>query len=372
MLSPAWRRRAVFILQSVVVGLAAAFVLTYAWPGRNGARDSEANRSAPASYSTAVKRATPSVVNIYTRRLVTEQPFRVFSDPVLQRFTGVPAGPQRSRLQRILGAGVIVREDGYVLTNFHVVQGAGDILAELADGRVTPAQVIGTDRDTDLAVLKIAGTGFTALPAAPEGSLDVGDVVLAIGNPLGLGQTVTLGIVSATGRNQTSLSRYEDFIQTDAAINQGSSGGALVNAAGELVGINSRLSGEGQGIGFAIPVRAALRVLDQIIANGRVVRGWMGAEYTDAALSASPLAEPIAGAQIALVLPGGPADRAGLRQGDIVQRLGGESIRDEADLRSRESAIAPGTAVRVQGQRGGAALDVQVTLVDRGAALPPG
>ncbi|MEO6064403.1 MAG: trypsin-like peptidase domain-containing protein, partial [Lysobacterales bacterium] len=250
-MTPVWRQRLLFVLQSAVVGLAAAFVLTYAWPGRVGVGTaSGAAMSARASYSDAVKRATPSVVNIYTRRLVTEQPFRVFSDPVLQRFTGVPAGPQRSRLQRILGAGVIVREDGYVLTNFHVVQGSGDILAELADGRVTPAEVVGTDRDTDLAVLKIAGKGFTALPPAPENSLDVGDIVLAIGNPLGLGQTVTLGIVSATGRNQTSLSRYEDFIQTDAAINQGSSGGALVNSSGELVGINSALSGQGQGIGF--------------------------------------------------------------------------------------------------------------------------
>ncbi len=370
MLTPAARRALRFAAQSAVVGLAIAFLATQFWPSRNDGTEDADSPTGPSSYSAAVQRAAPSVVNIVARRLVTEQPFRVFSDPVLQRFTGVPAGPQRSRLQRVLGAGVLVREDGYVLTNFHVVQGAGDILAELSDGRVTPAQVVGTDRDTDLAVLKIAGKGFAALPAAPAGSLDVGDIVLAIGNPLGYGQTVTLGIVSATGRNQTSLSRYEDFIQTDAAINQGSSGGALVNAKGELVGINSALSSQGQGIGFAIPVAAALRVLDQIIRHGHVVRGWMGAEYTDAALSASPLAEPVSGAQIALVLPGGPADRAGIRQGDIVQKFGGETISDEAELRGRESSSAPGATVRVQGQRGGAPFNADVTLVDRGSAMP--
>ncbi len=362
-------RIAWFALQSAIVGLAIAFVLTQFWPGDGTSEGRGAGGSGPTSYAPAVRRATPSVVNIYTRRLVTEQPFRVFSDPVLQRFTGVPAGPQRSRLQRILGAGVIVREDGYVLTNYHVVQGAGDILAELGDGRVTPARVVGTDRDTDLAVLKIDGEGFAAIPVAAAESLSVGDVVLAIGNPLGLGQTVTLGIVSATGRNQTSLSRYEDFIQTDAAINQGSSGGALVNSAGELVGINSALSEGGQGIGFAIPVRAALRVLEQIIANGHVVRGWIGAEYTDAALSASPLAEPVAGAQIALILPGGPADVAGLRQGDIIQTFDGQPIRDEADLRGRESGTQPGSTVVVTGRRGGAAIEVKVTLLDRGVAM---
>ncbi len=370
MLKPRWQQGLAFAAQSAVVGLAIAFLVTHFWPRPASVADPAGSASGPASYSAAVQRAAPSVVNIYTRRLVTEQPFRVFSDPVLQRFTGVPAGPQRSRLQRILGAGVVVRPDGYVLTNFHVVQGAGDILAELSDGRVTPAQVIGTDRDTDLAVLKIAGEGFAALSPAPEGSLDVGDIVLAIGNPLGLGQTVTLGIVSATGRNRTILSRYEDFIQTDAAINQGSSGGALVNAAGELVGINSALSREGQGIGFAIPVRAALRVLDQIIEHGHVVRGWMGAEYTDAALSASPLAQPVAGAQIALVLPGGPADLAGLRQGDIVQSFNGESIRDESELRALEAAAVPGSTVKIEGQRGGMRVDVEVTLADRGTALP--
>jgi serine protease DegS/serine protease DegQ len=282
----------------------------------------------------------------------------------------MPYGPARRRLEQSLGSGVIVRADGYVITNYHVIAGAEDIFLGLQDGRVAPATVVGADSETDLAVLKIDGSNFPAMGFAPDRAVRVGDVVLAIGNPVNLGHTVTMGIVSATGRSNLNLSRFEDFIQTDAAINEGNSGGALVNAQGELIGINTAAAitrvGQAQGISFAIPAAAARRVLDEIIERGYVVRGWMGAEYADAAVSAAPTAAAgPRGVQLVAVLPGGPADIAGLRPGDVLQRYAGADIEDEADLRSREAASAPGSVIDVSGQRGGVPFAVRVTLVQR-------
>ena len=288
-----------FVLQFATVGLALAFVVTRLAPGRFGGAPAPATATppaGPASYREAVARAAPSVVNIYTRIMVAEPAYQIFADPTFQRFSGITLVPQRVP-RRGLGSGVIVRADGYVLTNHHVIAGAQDILVGLSDGRITPASVVGTDRDTDLAVLKIEGSNLpVAAPVPAEQALAVGDVVLAIGNPLGIGQTVTIGIVSATGRNQLSLSRYEDFIQTDAAVNVGNSGGALVNARGDLVGINTSVFGRErgvQGISFAIPASAAGRVLEQIIDHGHVIRGWMGADYADVAQSASPVSDGV-------------------------------------------------------------------------------
>ncbi len=360
-------RTALFVLQFATLGLALAFVFTRLWPDRFGAPAPQPPAASPESYRDAVARASPSVVNIYTRTLVAEPAYRVFGDPVMQRYSGITLVPQRMRQMRGLGSGVIVRGDGYLLTNAHVIRNAQDILVGLADGRVTPAQIVGADPETDLAVLRIEGSNFPVAPVADATAvLQVGDVVLAIGNPLGFGQTVTLGIVSATSRNQPNLSRFEDFIQTDAAINTGSSGGALVNARGDLVGINTAFADQGQGISFAIPAGAAMRVLEQIIAHGYVIRGWMGAEYATAAASASPVTDGAPrGVQIVAVLPGGPADRAGLRPGDVLRRFDGAEIAEEGDLRNAESQRAPGSTVTVDGERAGVPFKVDLTLIQR-------
>ena len=362
-------RSLLFVLQFAVLGLAIAFVVARLWPERFGPAVAPAATppaTAPVSYSTAVQRAGPSVVSIYTQRVVAEQPVRMFTDPALNRFNGVTLAPGRKRLERSLGSGVIVSEDGYVLTNHHVVAGADDILIGLWDGRITSARIVGIDQETDLAVIKVEGAKLPSAHFAEPNTLAAGDVVLAIGNPYGLSQTVTLGIVSATGRNQLSLSRYEDFIQTDAAINSGNSGGALVNVAGDLVGINTAQFGTGLGISFAIPAASARRVLQQIISHGEVIRGWMGAEYAGA--PASPAAEGTVqqrGAQIAMLLPGGPADAAGLKPGDVVVEFNGELIGDESDLRSREAALLPGTSVSVRALRVGVEFVTEVELIQR-------
>ncbi|MBK6727787.1 MAG: trypsin-like peptidase domain-containing protein [Xanthomonadales bacterium] len=364
-------RSALFVLQFAVLGLAIAFVVSRVWPQRFAAAAAPTPVSAPAatapgSYRAAVDKAGPSVVSIYTQRVVAEQAYRSFTDPTLSRYNGVTLGPTRKRLERSLGSGVIVGEDGYVLTNHHVVAGADDILIGLWDGRITSARIIGVDQETDLAVIKIEGARLPAAHFAEADALRAGDVVLAIGNPYGLSQTVTLGIVSATGRNQLSLSRYEDFIQTDAAINSGNSGGALVNAEGALVGINTAVFGTGLGISFAIPAASARRVLEQIVQNGEVIRGWMGAEYAGA--PASPAAEGSVqqrGAQIALLLPDGPADQAGLKPGDVVVEFNGQAVEDEGDLRSREAALAPATKVQVRALRVGVEFVTEVELIRR-------
>src|SRR5215469_2907956 len=271
-----------FIARFVVLGLAVAFVISLVWPsvgtnlrqrfglGQAGSEPASvatpaARSSGPVSYADAVARAAPSVVNIYANKMVTEQAVQMYTDPVLQRlFGGRPAGPAYKKREQNLGSGVIVSSQGYVLTNNHVIANADDIQVLLYDGRVAKAKVVGADMETALAVLKIDAGNLPVIRIADRHAVRTGDVVLAIGNPLGLNQTVTMGIVSAIGR-QLNTSSAEDFIQTDAAINLGNSGGALVNAEGRLVGINTLLIGKAanaEGISFAIPVASAKRVLD--------------------------------------------------------------------------------------------------------------
>jgi serine protease DegS/serine protease DegQ len=371
-----------FVLQFVLAGLAVAFLISLAWPGLGARlRGHVANRAppfvsksasdgdaslvpaGPASYADAVARATPAVVNIYADKTVTERQMQIFPDPLL----GGVAGPALKRREQSLGSGVIFTHDGYVLTNNHVIAGADDIKVMLHDGRGAYAKVIGTDPDTDLAVLKIDAGNLPTIqvdPAPPR----VGDVVLAIGNPFGIGQTVTMGIVSALQR-QLSLSPYEDFIQTDAAINSGNSGGALVNAAGQLVGINTAMLNRdvgAQGIGFAIPVRTAKRVLDQIVEHGHVVRGWLGVEIGNVTVSAdSGLPAAARGATVLDVYPGGPAAQAGLQPGDILLKLGKQPITDPFDFRTREAELTPGSKVEVSGLRAGVPFHTEVTLAQR-------
>jgi serine protease DegQ len=370
-----------FLLQAAAFGLAAAFLVALLrpdWADRLNRRASDPRGGAlPAldatrgrvSYADAVSRAAPSVVSIYTARVITEQPIQLVPNPTLQRFSGIPLGQPRRRLERALGSGVIVSSDGYVLTNHHVIANADEIQTVLWDGRVTLARVVGSDPDTDLAVLRIEGSNLPAMPLESGGPVSVGDVVLAIGNPFGLGQTVTQGIVSGLSRNQLNLSTYEDFIQTDAAINEGNSGGALVNANGELIGINTYVIGRragAEGIGFAIPLPAARQVLEQIIEHGVVIRGWLGAEYGDAPLlpGTLPPGGP-RGVALTVVAAGGPADLAGLRPGDLLTQFDGIDIADQADLREREAAKPPGSRVAIAGYRAGLPISGEIVLAQR-------
>ncbi len=384
---PGKLRPLLFVLQFVVAGLAIAFVVGWFWPtafvhlrpATTAATTPMPGIPAagPVSYASAVARATPAVVNIYADKTITEQPLAVFRDPILQRLWGGLAGPALKRREQSLGSGVIFTSQGYILTNNHVIAGADDIQVMLHDGRVAHASLIGTDPDTDLAVLKVdAGTLPTIQvdPQAPR----VGDVVLAIGNPFGIGQTVTMGIVSALDR-QLSLSPYEDFIQTDAAINSGNSGGALINAAGQLVGINTAMLEHdtgAQGIGFAIPVHTAKRVLEQIVEHGRVVRGWIGVDVTNVSVAAdSGLPAAARGATIVDVFPGGPAARAGLQPGDVLLAIGKQPVIGPTDLRVLEAALKPGQKVEVSGLRAGLPFHATVTPIERprlGIPLPGG
>jgi serine protease DegS/serine protease DegQ len=327
--------------------------------------DEHGDEQITASYSAAVSRAAPAVVNIYANKVVDRPVLLQQTNPVLERmFPGIIIGKQKTR-QQSLGSGVIVSADGYVVTNNHVIHGAEEIAVVLYDGRVTRARVIGTDAETDLAVLKIDAENLPNIAIADKTPLNVGDVVLALGNPFGLGRTVTMGIVSATGR-QLNLSTYEDFIQTDAAINQGNSGGALVNAYGELVGINSDVyspTGGNIGIGFAIPVGTAKAVLDQIVAHGRVIRGWLGAEYQDVPAAQSGTGTPEV--MVRGVYDNGPAAEAGLQAGDVLLTLDGQPITSQLELRNREANLAPGTKVELAGARNGAAFKVAATLRER-------
>ena len=397
-------RFCVFVAQCITLGLAAAFVagmvspslvervrralgenpapaavlphgteetatVTLSAPSHSAAAETEhapGSDVLTVSYSSAVARAAPAVVNIYANKVVTTRQYLVPTNPVFQRmFPGIAIGVPQKRATQSLGSGVIVNADGYVLTNNHVIQGAEEIQAVLYDGRAVHASVVGTDAETDLAVLKIDAQNLPSIAIADKTPLNVGDVVLAIGNPFGLSRTVTMGIVSALGR-QLKLSTYEDFIQTDAAINEGNSGGALVNAYGELVGINSNIfspSGGSVGIGFAIPVGTAKAVLDQIVAHGHVVRGWLGAEYADATSMQQPCAEQ--GTCVVGVYDQGPAARAGLRPGDVLLTLNGEPIANQLELRNREASLAPGTRVELGGMRGTTPLKLDVILQER-------
>jgi len=376
-----------FITRFVILGLALAFVVGLFWPG-SGDRlrqrfglahapqpSTTTQAAAPSpgtgavSYADAVAKAAPAVVNIYANKMVTARAVQMYDDPVLQRlFGGLPTGPAYKRPQQVLGSGVIVSGKGYVLTNNHVIANADDIQVLLYDGRIAKATLVGADEETDLAVLKIDAGNLPVVKIADSNALRAGDVVLAIGNPLGLNQTVTMGIVSAVGR-QLSSSSAEDFIQTDAAINLGNSGGALVNAKGELVGINTLLIGRqanAEGIGFAIPMSNAKTVLDQIVATGHVVRGWLGADYAFVPVAAdSGLPAAARGAQVTDVYPGGPAAQAGIQSHDILLRIGTDDILDPSDLRRHEAALKPGSKVEVSGLRNGVPFHVEVTLARR-------
>lgn len=298
------------------------------------------------TFADAARKSLPSVVNINTTKQVRVPQHPLMNNPFFRRYFGQG---EQNRLQRIsnLGSGVIVSPDGYILTNHHVVEAADEIQVALPDGRNLPAKLVGTDPDTDLAVLRVEQKGLHAITFAKPDSVQVGDVVLAIGNPFGVGQTVTMGIVSGLNRSHLGINTFENFIQTDAAINPGNSGGALVDASGNLVGINTAIfsrSGGNLGIGFAIPVSLARQVMQQIITHGGVTRGWVGIEVQDITpeIADSFNLQNTEGALITGVLRGGPADKAGIRPGDVLVKVNDQPVSDSSSLLNLIAALPPG------------------------------
>ncbi|HUO43875.1 MAG TPA: trypsin-like peptidase domain-containing protein [Burkholderiales bacterium] len=318
-----------------------------------------------ASFNEAVGNAMPAVVSIFTSKEIKQQWHPFADDPMFRFFFGNQLGAQPQRITG-LGSGVIVNAEGYILTNQHVVEAADEIEVALADGRHSPARVVGTDPDTDLAVLRIGLKDLPTITFAQSDQARVGDIVLAIGNPFGVGQTVTSGIVSALGRH-VGMNAFENFIQTDAAINPGNSGGALVDSNGNLLGINSAIytrSGGSQGIGFAIPSSLAAQVLQEIIAHGAVTRGWVGigVEELTPELVASLKLPKISGALITEVVNNGPADRANIKPGDILIAVGGRPVSDYSTTLTSIAALKPGTTTTLKVIRSGKELDLQTDV----------
>lgn len=311
----------------------------------------------PVSYSDAVNSAAPSVVNIYTRKLVQRKTNPMLNNPYFERFFENSPAP-RERMQSSLGSGVILSTEGHIITNYHVIAGADEIVVSLHDGRDANASIVGSDPESDLAVLKIALTSVTPIKQQQSG-IAVGDVVLAIGNPFGVGQTVTMGIISATGRNKVGLNTYENYIQTDAAINPGNSGGALINARGELVGINTAIfsqSGGSEGISFAIPADNAIRAMKDISTYGTTIRGWLGIEVQEATpelLNSLRLPTALTGLLVTGIFPDGPAEQSGLNVGDIIVKINNEDASNARDAMNRIAELRPGDAISVNYLRNG-------------------
>jgi len=320
-------------------------------------------------FANVLKPVLPAVVSIASSRIVKVPQNQFFNNPFFQQFFGgqLPSAPRQEREQG-LGSGVIISADGYILTNNHVIDKATEIKVMLPDKRQFPGKVIGADPKTDIAVVKIAATGLPTVTLGDSSKLHVGDYAFAIGNPFGVGETATMGIISATGRNGLDIEDYEDFIQTDAAINPGNSGGALINALGQVIGINTAIlsggSGGNQGIGFAIPINMAKYVMDQILKHGKVVRGYIGVgiqEVTpDLAKAFNVPAEK--GALVGSVEPNSPGAKAGLQRGDVITEIDGQPVTGPNDLRLKVGTMAPGTNVHLKVLRNGQTSDIALTL----------
>ncbi len=379
------RRLWLLFAQAVTVCIAVLFVVTTLRPDWLGLKPQlrsangtvgllpspEGSASqAPVSYAGAVSVAAPAVVNIHTTKRVSVSRIPLPPDPVMRKFFEQMPGFNQTQQTTSLGSGVVVSAKGHVLTNLHVIEGADEIVVALTDGRQAVAKVLGVDADSDLAVLQVE---ISQLPVLGFESLDpprIGDVVLAIGNPFGVGQTITMGIVSALGREGLGINTYENFIQTDAAINPGNSGGALVDTKGRLVGINTAIyskSGGSLGIGFAIPAVAAQKVLNEIVMFGFVKRGWLGIEPQDmtADLARAFGLERVRGVIIAGIMRDGPGAKGGLKVGDIVQTIAGQPVNDTQRLMARIAANAPGETVELRIYRNGRTQNLTLTLGQR-------
>jgi serine peptidase DegS len=347
----------IFLFQSIVVGLAVAFLVVLLRPQLLPVFDGKPPNGMPrpASYADAVDISAPAVANVYTRRLVQSGP-------------EVNAG-DRFRLNTSLGSAVVIDPAGYLVTNYHVVADAAEIRVQLADGRIADPDVVGYDAETDLALLKVDLGTLMAIPLGRSSDVRIGDVVLAIGNPYGLTKTVTQGIVSATGRGLLGLTTFENFIQTDAAINEGNSGGALVNSLGELVGINTAVLAQDagtEGISFAIPIDLVRGVVDEIKRHGRVIRGWVGLEPDElsGAESAALGLERNIGILVK-VIANGPAAVAGLRDGDVILAINDEPIRTAQQARLLVAALEPGDQIDLEGWRDGRPFTATLTAAER-------
>ncbi|WP_220813905.1 Do family serine endopeptidase AlgW [Pseudomonas paralcaligenes] len=365
-----------FLGWPLVAGLLLALLLIQRYPQWVGMPGNEVHlqqaprygiaQEGPVSYADAVSRAAPSVANLYTTKMVSKSSHPLLDDPVFRRFFGDNL-PRQRRMESSLGSAVIMSPEGYLLTNNHVVADADQIVVALKDGRETLARLIGSDPETDLAVLKIDLKNLPAITLGRSDQIQIGDVTLAIGNPFGVGQTVTMGIISATGRNQLGLNTYEDFIQTDAAINPGNSGGALVDAHGNLIGINTAIfskSGGSQGIGFAIPVKLARDVMKAIIEQGQVIRGWLGIEVQPLTpeLAESFGLQGRAGILVAGIYRGGPAQKAGLQPGDLILKIGDEEAVDGRRSMNQVARTQPGEKVNIEVLRGGETLKLTAEI----------
>ena len=331
-------------------------------------------RPSAGSFSDAARKAMPAVVNIYTSQEVKRPRHPFMDDPLFRHFfgEGPDAGPQR---REGLGSGVIVSEQGYVLTNHHVIESVDQIEVALPDSRKVPARIVGTDPETDLAVLKIEARKLPAITFAKAEQIRVGDFVLAIGNPFGIGQTVTLGIVSGLGRSHLGITTFENFIQTDAAINPGNSGGALVDASGHLIGINTAIysqTGGSMGIGYAIPVSTARQVMEQIIQKGSVTRGWIGVGVQEVTkeIAESFKLRAAGGVLITQVERGGPADKAGVQAGDVLSAVNGKPVADTIAMLNSIATLQPGDEARLRVSRNQAEQELSVTIGRR--PRPPG
>ena len=367
----------IFVAGSVVGGLALAFLIVALRPDLIRATPRQAEPAAPAveraqpepppiTYATAVQRAAPAVVNIYTARLVTER-----LAPSLGELFGQYMPQYRQRIERSLGSGVIVDESGHIVTNHHVIANADSIRVQLEDGRVADARIVGRDPDTDLAVLKIDLAQLPVVSFGRSDQLKVGDVVLAIGNPIGLTHTVTHGIVSAVSRQQLGIAPLEDFIQTDAPINFGNSGGALIDSSGALVGINTAIVAKNlgvEGIGFAIPVNMVRGVLTEIIANGRVIRGWIGIVPQDLPEEQARqfgLRQPQPAVVVVYLYPGSPAQQAGLQPLDLLLGIDGTAPASAQDALGRIAGCKPGTSIVLRGLRAGRVFELRAHVGER-------
>ena len=368
--------------QTATVCLAVLFVVStlrpdlLSWNSRDNVvtikeSQSEAATRKTTSFSDAAKKAMPAVVNIFTTKDVKVPRHPFMDDPVFRYFFGDQFDAQTQKSTN-LGSGVIVSGEGYILTNSHVVEAADDIEVALADGRRAQARVVGAAPETDIAVLKIELPKLPSITFGQSDQASVGDVVLAIGNPFGVGQTVTLGIVSALGRNHLGINTFENFIQTDAAINPGNSGGALVDVNGNLIGINTAIysntpGGASLGIGFAIPVSTARQVMEQIVRTGSVTRGWIGVGVQDMTreLAESFKLQQVNGALISEVLRGSPADKAGIKPGDILIAVNGKPVADSASMLNLIAALQPGQQAALKVVRNRAETEVKVTVGTR-------
>ncbi|MBV1774495.1 trypsin-like peptidase domain-containing protein [Burkholderiaceae bacterium DAT-1] len=368
--------------QTTTIGLAGWFLLTVLKPEwlprrvsdvvtiREAMNDNKATPIAPSSYRAAVRKAMPSVVNIYTSKEIKRRNHPLLDDPVIRRFLGGDRNDQQGGEKvASLGSGVIVSDKGYIVTNNHVVQSVDAIHVMLSDGRAADAKLVGTDPETDLAVIRIDLDKLPAVTLAPRDSVNVGDVVLAIGNPFNVGQTVTSGIVSALGRT-TRMNTFESFIQTDAAINPGNSGGALIDTQGNLIGINTAIysqTGGSMGIGFAIPTSIVKEVMEALIRDGTVTRGWIGIEARSLTPDVAqtfklPVSE---GALIGGVVKSGPAWQGGIKPGDVLVGVNDHPVRDVDGMLANIASLSPGQKADIRIYRGNQALNVPVVIARR-------